>query len=508
MTEQPLSPSRPSPTPTPPPAEPRRWAALAVIALAQLLTALDATIVSIALPTAQHDLGFTDADRQWVITAYTLSFASLLLVGGRVADRIGRRRALLVGLGGFAAASALAGAAPTFAVLLAGRALQGAFAALLAPTALSLVVVLFTDQRERRRAFAIYGAVASSGAIVGLVVGGTLTQYVDWRWCLYVNVVFALTALLAGARVLPRLPAFRQTPIPVASAVVATGGLVALVYGASRAADAGWGDRRVVAALACGALSIAGFLALQRRMRAPMLPLHLLAHRRRLASYTAVAAAVVASFGLSLMLTYHFQGVLGWEPVQTGLAFLPLSAAVAASGYAVSGKLDDLLPPRWLVAGGLGLAACGLAVLSTLTPTSGYLTTVLPALLLVGAGMGGVFTPAIGVVTSGVEQRDAGIAAAVANTSMQVGSSLGVAVLNTIAITATRALLDRGQVSQPVALVHGYATAAGSAAAGLAAVAIGVAVALRPPAPTPPPTPPADARASAGSANPSEGASR
>src|SRR6188472_3013170 len=205
-----------------------RWRALGVIAVAQLLTALDATIVNIALPTAQRDLGFGDGPRQWVITAYTLTFAGLLLIGGRIADRVGRRTALLGGLGGFAVASAIAGVAPTFEVLVAGRALQGAFAAVLAPTALSSIAVMFTDQRERGRAFAVYGAVASSGAIIGLVVSGALTELV------------ALGALVAGTRLLPRSEPHPDTPLPFASAGLATAGLASLVYAASRAADHGW----------------------------------------------------------------------------------------------------------------------------------------------------------------------------------------------------------------------------------------------------------------------------
>lgn len=466
-------------TPTAHAPEPRRWAALHVIALAQLLTALDATIVAIALPTAQRDLGFGDTDRQWVITAYTLAFAGLLLVGGRVADRIGRRQALVVGLAGFALASGLAGAAPTFELLVAGRALQGAFAALLAPTALSLVVVLFTDPKERGRAFAIYGAVASSGAVVGLVVGGTLTEYVAWRWCLYVNVAFAVLALAGALRVIPRLPAYPQTRVPVVSALLGTAGLAGLVLGCSRAAASGWTDATVVSSLAAGVLLLTGFLGVQRGASVPMLPLRLLASGRRLAAYTAVASAVVASMGLSLLLTYYFQGVLGWQPVRTGLAFLPLSAAVAASGYAVSGKLNDLVPARWLIAGGLGTSGAGLAVMATLTSHSGYLSTILPSMLLVGLGMGGVFTPAIGVVTGDVEPRDAGIASALANTSMQVGSSVGVAVLNTIAITATRTVLENRNVARDAALVHGYTTAAASIAVALAVVAVAVVFAVR-----------------------------
>jgi EmrB/QacA subfamily drug resistance transporter len=456
-----------------------RWRALGVIAVAQLLTALDATIVNIALPSTQQDLGFGDGQRQWVITAYTLTFAGLLLIGGRIADRLGRRTALLGGLGGFAAASALAGIAPTFEVLVAGRALQGAFAAVLAPTALSSIAVMFTDQRERGRAFAAYGAVASSGAIVGLVVGGALTELVSWRWCLLVNVLFALGALAAGVRLLPRSEPNAATPLPVASAALATAGLASLVYAASQAADDGWTDSGVWAPAVAGLALLAGFVLRQARSTAPMLPLTLFRERSRVVAYVSITAGVLASFGLSLMLTYYFQAVLGWSPLHTGLAFLPLSAAVSVSGYSVSGVLGHRVPVRWLMAGGVALAAAGLGILSTLSLGSGYLTTVLPAMVLLGLGMGGVFTPAIQIVTSGVSPRDAGVAAAVANVAMQVGSSLGVAVLNSIAVSATRSYT--GSPDPRAALVHGYATSAGWVAGALGVVVLLVVVGLRQP---------------------------
>jgi EmrB/QacA subfamily drug resistance transporter len=460
-------------TPTP---FPGRWRALGVIAVAQLLTALDATIVNIALPTAQHDLGFGDGQRQWVITAYTLTFAGFLLIGGRIADRVGRRTALLGGLGGFAVASAVAGLAPTFGVLVAGRALQGSFAAIIAPSALSSIAVMFTDARERGRAFATYGAVASSGAIVGLVVGGALTELVSWRWCLLVNVLFALGALVAGSRLLPRTEPNEGVPLPIGSAALATAGLAGLVYGAAHAADHGWTDTQVWIPVVSGLVLLGIFALGQARSAAPMLPLALFRERSRVVAYVAIAGGVVASFGLSLMLTYYFQAVLGWSPLHTGLAFLPLSVAVSVSGYTVSGVLARTLPARWLVASGVALAAGGIGILSTLDLGSGYLTTVLPAMVMLGLGMGGVFTPAIQIVTSGVSPRDAGVAAAVANVAMQVGSSLGVAVLNSIAVSATR---DYGGSSDPrAALVHGYATSAGWVAAALGVVVVLVATGL------------------------------
>jgi EmrB/QacA subfamily drug resistance transporter len=466
----------------------RRWIALIVIAVAQLMTALDATIVNIALPSAQRSLGFNDADRQWVITAYTLAFAGLLLLGGRVGDRFGRRRAFVGGLVGFAAASALAGAAPNLPVLMAGRALQGAFAAVLAPAALSLIAVTFRDPKERGTAFAVYGAVAGSGAAVGLLLGGALTEYLQWRWCLYVNIVIALAAVLAGRAVLADPPVRAGGRIQVPDAVLATAGLAAVVLGCSQAAPHGWGSPRVLLPLACAVVAGSVFVFMQARRAEPLLPLHLLGSRDRIGAYVAVATAVVGSFGLFLMLTYHFQAVLGYSPIRAGLAFLPMSAAVSAAGYAVAGRILPHVRPRTLMVPGLLLAATGLAVLSTLTTDGGYLGRILPAEILVGAGMGCVFTPAINVVTSEVDPRDAGVAAAVANTAMQIGGSIGVAVLNTIAVSATGHRLA-GHTPPGEALVRGFGTAAGSAAILLACAAAVVLVTVR--AARPVPRPPA-----------------
>jgi EmrB/QacA subfamily drug resistance transporter len=323
----------------------RRWLALVVIAVAALMVALDATIVNIALPSAQRALGFDDGDRQWVVTAYTLTFAGLLLLGGRVADRLGGRRAFLIGLVGFAVASALAGTATGFGVLVAGRALQGAFAALLAPTALSMVVATFAEPVERARAFGVYGAVASSGGALGLLLGGALTQYLDWRWCLYVNVAIAGGALVAGRVVLPSAPARAPAAIDVISSVLITAGLAAVVFGCSQAVPHGWVSSRVVVPLLGGIVAIGVFLLRQARSRSPLLPLRVLADRSRAGAYLALAAAVVGSFGMFLMLTYHFQVVLQWSPVRAGVAFLPLTVAAAASAYGLGSRLLPRVAP-------------------------------------------------------------------------------------------------------------------------------------------------------------------
>jgi EmrB/QacA subfamily drug resistance transporter len=452
-----------------------RWLALVVIAFAQLMVALDATIVNVALPTAQRSLGFDDAHRAYVVTAYTLAFAGLLLLGGKIGDRIGRRRALTIGLAGFGLSSAVAGLAPTFEVLVAGRALQGASAALMAPAALALLTTTFTDPADRGKAFGVFGAVASSGAVVGLLTGGLLTEYAGWRWCLFVNVIVAALVLGLGLRI---LPSDEGHPVraDVASGLLATVGLAGLVLGCSEAAAEGWSAWPVLVPGAMGLISLAAFLLRQRVLVHPLLPLSILADRARATAYLATAISVVGTFGMFLMLTYHFQVVLGYSPIRTGAAFLPMTVAVAVSSYGIASRLMHRTPARTLVASGLLVAAVGLAVLTGLEPGSGYLTLILPAEVLVGAGIGCVFTPSLGVVTSGIDRRQAGVAAATANTAMQIGGSLGTALLNSIAVHATRNFAG----TPTDALVHGFATATGWAAAGLAAAAALTAAFLRP----------------------------
>lgn len=457
-----------------------RWIALGVIAVAQLMVALDATIMNIALPAAQADLGFSDADRAWVVTAYTCSLAGLLLLGGRIADRLGRRRAFLIGLAGFAASSALAGLATGFGMLVAGRALQGGFAAILSPTALSLIAVTFTGDRERGKAFGVYGAVASSGAVVGLLLGGVLTEYADWRWCLFVNVGVAIAAAIAGRACLRADDGYPDARADLVSGVLVTAGLAAIVLGCARAAEHGWASAQVLLPAIGGVLLVGAFLLRQRTQRTPLLPLWLLADRSRAGSYLAVAVSVVGSFGMFLMLTYHFQVVLGWSPVRAGLAFLPMCLAVSASAYGLGSRLLPRVAPRWLIAPGLAVAAGGLGLLTVLTPDSGYVGLILPAEVLVGVGMGLVFTPAISVATSGVEPRYAGAAAAVANTATQIGGSIGTAVLNSLAVAATTAYTATHRTGGPAALVHGFVTAT-AAAIVLIATALVVVVLIRVP---------------------------
>jgi EmrB/QacA subfamily drug resistance transporter len=465
----------------PAPEEPRQWMGLAFIALAQLMVALDATIINIALPSVQRALEFSDAQRQWVITAYTLPFAGLLLLGGRIADSVGRKRALLIGLAGFAAASALAGASPNFIVLIAARALQGTFAALLAPTALSLLAVTFTEPRERAKAFAIYGGIAGSGGALGLVLGGAITQSADWRWCLYINVAIALVAFLGAKFVLVRKPAVGNQRLDVGGVVLGTGGLVAVVLGCANAVSDGWGSVAVLSLLATGLLLLTVFVLHEARSASPLLPLHIVRDRNRGGACLSAALAIVGMFGIFLLLTYYFQVVLGYSPLQAGLAFLPMTAGSMIGSTMLASRLLPHLPPRMLLAPGLLVAAIGVALVARIDVDSRYLVDILPAESLVGLGIGCATITAFSVGTRDVDPREAGIASAAVNASQQIGGSIGTALLNTVAASATAGYLAAHAPAASlglVALVHSYALAAQwasiilTAAAALAALMI------------------------------------
>jgi EmrB/QacA subfamily drug resistance transporter len=470
----------------------RRWLALVCISVAQLMVALDATVINIALPSAQRGLHISVPERQWVVTAYTLAFGGLLLLGGRLADTFGRRRTFLVGLAGFASASAAGGAARSFGWLLAARGAQGAFAALLAPTALSLLAITFVEARERAKAFAVFGAIAGSGGALGLLLGGVITEYVQWRWCLFVNVPIALAAFVAGRRVLPDVPG-RKNRLDAPGAVLVTGGLVSVVYGLSEAATNGWSSAMTLAALSLGAVLLGSFVAVEATTADPLLPLRIPGDRNRGGASLAVGLSVVALYGLFLLLTYDFQVVLGYSPAKAGLAFLPMSAAVMISSTTISRALLPRVAPRALMVPGLLLGAAGMAILTQLQPDGAYTAYALPAEILLGLGMGAVFVPAYSTATTGVDQREAGVASAVANTAQQMGASVGTALLNTIAATATAAYLAAHTVGSGArsgeniraGLVHGYATASGWAAVILVAAAMIAGLLVKAPRPTP-----------------------
>ncbi|MBP2054877.1 EmrB/QacA subfamily drug resistance transporter [Streptomyces griseochromogenes] len=447
-------------------ADPRRWWGLVVIALAQLMVVLDATIVNIALPSAQHALGMSDGSRQWVITAYTLAFGGLLLLGGRIADLVGRKRTFVTGLIGFAAASALGGAATSPGMLFGARALQGAFAAVLAPSALSLLTTTFTDPRERGKAFGIYGALAGSGSAIGFIVGGLLTEYLNWRWCLYVNVPIAALAVLGALALLRDRPGHGGARLDIPGAALGCGGLVAIVYGFSEAEPRGWTDPLVLALFAAGVTLLVAFVWWQTRAPSPLLPLHILGDRDRAGCVLTMMLAVIGMFGLFLFMTYYLQVILGYSPVRAGLAFLPLTAAIVVGSTQISARLLSHVAPRTLMVPGMLLAASGLLLLTRMTVHSSYSAEILPALLLMGLGMGLTFMPVFATATSGVAPRDSGVTSATVNTAQQVGGSIGTALLNTVATTSSAAYITAHLRSPsekatviPAGVVHGYTVA-------------------------------------------------
>jgi EmrB/QacA subfamily drug resistance transporter len=412
----------------------RRWLILCVIGIAQLMVVLDVTIVNIALPSAQQDLGFSDDGRQWVITAYALAFGSLLLLGGRIGDLFGRKWTFIAGLLGFAGASALGGAAGSFAMLIAARALQGAFGALLAPAALSLLTTTFSDPKERGKAFSVYAAIAGMGGAIGLLLGGALTEALDWRWCLYVSVLFAVPAALAGARLLVHVPAPSRPKLDLLGVLLASTGLLALVYGLSRAESDGWGDTVTIMSLALSAPLLVAFVAWQRRAQQPLLPLRLVADRDRGGAFLAVGFATAGLFGVFLFLTYYLQITKGFSAMETGLAFLPISLSIAPTVGIVSTKLRPR--PHLHIPLGMVTGAAGMLLLTRIGVDTAYASHVLPALVLIGIGFGLTVGPAFATATHNIPVGDSGVASALINTSQQIGGSIGTALLSTIAASA------------------------------------------------------------------------
>ncbi len=438
----------------------RRWLALAVIGVAQLMIILDASIVNIALPHAQAALHISDASRQWALTAYTLTFGGLLLLGGRIADYLGRKRTFLVGLFGFAAASALGGAAQNAGWLFGARALQGIFAAVLAPAVLSLITTTFTEPKERAKAFGVYGAISGAGGAIGLIAGGALTEYLSWRWTLLVNTPIAIAVAIASLPLLKesRVEGDRQYDVP--GALLATLGLASLVYGFTEASLHSWTAAFTLTLIIAGVALLAAFVGWEsnRRNRNPLLPMRIVLNRNRGGSYLAFLLATLVMFTVFLFLTYYFQGVLGYSALKAGVAFLPFPVGVIVSS-AIASRTLPIFGPRVLGTAGFILGALGVLWLTQLSADSSYWAHVVPSELLISLGMGQVFVPLSSTALVGVPNHDAGVASALVNTMQQVGGSLGIAFLNTIATSATaHYALSHGGPSK-AATTHGFTTA-------------------------------------------------
>jgi EmrB/QacA subfamily drug resistance transporter len=443
-------------------AEPNRWAVLALLSVAQLMVVLDATIVTIALPSAQKALHFSTESRQWIVTAYALAFGSLLLLGGKLGDLFGRKWTLIGGLVGFSIASAIGGLSQSFGMLVFARTLQGAFGALLAPSALSLLTVTFQGSPDRPTAFGIFGAIAGGGASLGLIIGGALTQILSWRWCLYVNLVIAIPTTIVAWRLLINHAAPQRDPIDIPGVLTSALGLFALVYGFSNAETHSWSAPATIVALVASPVLLTAFVLIERRVKHPLLPLHIVLNRGRGGAYTTIALAGAAIFAVFLFLTYFLQQQLGLSPLTTGLAFLPLTGVLVVTSTTVQTRVIQRTGVKPLVLLGMTLGAIGMFLFTRLTPGSSYAANILPGLLILGLGMGCIFAPAFSTATLGVEGSEAGIASAMVNTSQQVGGSVGTSLLSTIFASAAASYAASHRPSAGLAsaaAVHGDTTA-------------------------------------------------
>jgi EmrB/QacA subfamily drug resistance transporter len=446
----------------------RRWLVLGVIGIAQLMVVLDVTVMNIALPSAQRALHFGTADRQWVVTAYTLAFGSLLLLGGRLADLFGRKVTFLAGLIGFAGVSAVGGASVNFPMLVTARACQGVFGAILVPSALSLLTTTFTEPKERGKAFGIYGAIAAAGSAVGLLLGGALTEYLSWRWTLYVNLIFAGAALAGGLALLERSSSPVKPKLDIPGVLAVSGALFCLVYGFSNAATHNWHTPSTWGFLAAGVALLATFALWQGRAASPLLPPRVVLDRNRGGAYASMLIASSGMFGVFLFLTYYLQQTLDYSPVVTGVAFLPIAAGIAFSANMSTIVLMPRVGPKPLVAAGMLVAAGAMTWFAQLGVHTAYVDGVLGPLILTGVGLGMVIAPSINTGTFGVAPGDAGVASASVTVGQQLGASIGTSLLNTIFASAVASYLAAHitsgagpgrQALTALALTHGYDTA-------------------------------------------------
>jgi len=437
--------------------EPNRWAILALLGVAQLMVTLDVTIVNIALPSAQRALQFSTDSRQWIITAYALAFGSLLLLGGKLGDLFGRKPTFVAGLIGFSVASALGGQSQSFAMLVAARSLQGAFAALLAPSALSLLTVTFAGSPDRPAAFGIFGAITAGGASVGLLLGGVLTQMLSWRWCLYVNLAIAVPTTIVALRLLVNHRPDMRPHIDLPGVLAASTGLFALVYGFSNAETHSWSAPLTIAALCASAVLLPTFVAIERRVRQPLLPLAVVRDRARGGAFISIAFAGSGPLAVFLFLSFYLQRDLHLSPVMTGLAFLPLTGAVGITATTVQTRIVPRTGAKPLVTAGMSLGVIAMIVFTRLGAGSAYATGVLPGLIVLGVGMGCIFAPAFSTATLGVGREVAGVASAMVNTSQQVGGSVGISILSTVYATAAAgdAIHAHPRATAIAAMIHG-----------------------------------------------------
>ena len=448
---------------------------LAVVAVAQFMIILDASVVNVALPTIKRDLGFSEQSLSWILNAYTLMFGGFLLLGGRLADRLGRRRLFIIGLGLFSAASFVCGVSQSQGMLLVARGVQGLGGAIVSPAALSIVLATFSEGAERNRALAVWGAISGAGGAVGLLLGGLLVQVLSWRWVFFINVPIGAVVLALAPRVIPesRSDARQRDGYDIQGAATITLGTMALVYTLIEADGWGWGSAKTIAGLAVAALLIVTAVGVEHRHRDPLVPLRIFTNRSLAAANATMLAVAGALFGMFFFCTLYLQQVLGKGPLATGIAFLPLSVAViAASG--VASRLVDRFAPKPVLTTGLLVTTAGFVLLTRISGHGDYVAHILPAMIVLGVGLGTTFVPVTIAATSGVATGDSGLASGLINSTQQVGGSLGLALFTSVATARTTSALHAGS-ALPAALTRGFT---GSFAVGAGLCAIGLALAL------------------------------
>jgi EmrB/QacA subfamily drug resistance transporter len=452
---------------------------LVLIAVAQFMVVLDATIVNVALPTIKGDLGFSEQSLSWVLNAYTLIFGGFLLLGGRATDRLGRRRLFMAGIALFSGASLLCGLSQSEGMLLIARGLQGLGGAMVSPAALSLILTTFAEGPERNRALAVWGAIAGAGGAIGLLLGGVIVEVLSWRWVFFVNVPIGAVVLALAPRIVPESRSERASKggYDIEGAVAITLGTMALVFTLIKADSWGWTSGRTLVGFGIAAVLIAAFIQIEQSHRDPLVPLRIFSNRSLAAADAIFLLVAAALFGVFFFLTLYFQQVLGYSALRTGVAYLPLSLSLIGAS-ALASRLVDRFTPKPVLSTGLLVATGGFILLTLITGHGDYASHVLPAMIVLGVGLGMSFVPITIAATNGVASGDSGLASGLLNTTQQVGGSLGLAVLSSVSTSRTTSALDGGS-ALPVALTHGF-KGAFMVAAVLCAIGVVLAIALLP----------------------------
>jgi EmrB/QacA subfamily drug resistance transporter len=454
-------------------------AVLALIAVAQFMVILDATIVNVALPTIRVDVGFSEQSLSWVLNAYTLLFGGFLLLGGRLADRLGRRRLFVAGISVFCGASLLCGLSQSEGTLLAARGLQGIGGAMVSPAALSIILTTFAEGSERNRALAVWGAIAGAGGAIGLLLGGIIVQVLSWRWVFFVNVPIGVAVLALTPRIVPesRSESAGEGGYDIGGAIAITFGTIALVFTLIKADTWGWTSGRTLAGFAVAAVLLIAFVAIERRHPDPLVPLRIFRNRSLAAADGTLLLVAAALFGMFFFLTLYLQQVLEYSALKTGIAYLPLSLSLVGAS-ALASQLVDRFTPKPVLSVGLLISTVGFVLLTQVNGRSDYASHVLPPMIVLGVGLGLAFVPITIAATSGVASGDSGLASGLLNTTQQVGGSLGLAILSSVSTSRTSSALADGS-ALPVALTHGF-KGGFVVAAVLCALGLALALALLP----------------------------